>query len=252
LCHRVPDNVSLEEAVMIEPAATVVRGIERARIKPGARVAIIGCGPIGQITARVLSLNVPTMILGIDVSETQRSVALRSGMTQFVTTQNQEELRQLSKGEGWDVVVNCATGSAPLGLAFAIARRGASIVIFGTTPDKHCFTIPANRLVMGDLQVEGVLGYTAQSWTRTLRLLEKGELKFHDLITHRVSLADFGRAIQLIETKMEPMGKVAVSYNGAAGPPVRTLERFDAREGDSSQLRKLFQNASIVRDRIGP
>jgi len=219
LCHRVPDNVSLEEAVMVEPAATVVRGIERARIRPGARVAIIGCGPIGQITARVLSLHVPTMILGIDVSETQRSMAVRAGMTEFVTTQNHEELRQLSDGEGWDVVVNCATGSTPLELAFAIARRGASIVIFGTAPDEHRFNISANRLVMGDLQVEGVLGYTSQSWESTLRLLATRELKFHDLITHRVPLADFGRAIQLVERKTEPMGKVVVSYNGAAGSP---------------------------------
>jgi 2-desacetyl-2-hydroxyethyl bacteriochlorophyllide A dehydrogenase len=212
-CHPVADHITLEDAVMVEPAATVVRSIERARIKQGVKAAIIGCGPIGQVAARVLALHSPATILGIDVSEVQRPMAERAGMTQFTTSVNAEELRQMSEGEGWDVVVNCAGGSKPMDLAFTIARRGATIILIGGAPDSQQLSIPANRFVMGDLQVVGVCGYSTESWKRTLRLLETGELRFHDLITHRLPLADFRYATQLVGSKSEPMGKVMITFN---------------------------------------
>jgi threonine dehydrogenase-like Zn-dependent dehydrogenase len=211
-CHRVADHITLEEAVMVEPAATVVRSIERARLKQGVKAAIIGCGTIGQVAARVLGLYSPREILGIDVSEVQKPMALRAGMTQFTTSLDPEELRQRSGGEGWDVVINCAGGSKPLELAFSLARRGATLILIGGAPDGQRASIPANRFVMGDLQVVGVCGYTSESWARTLQLLESGELSFKDLITHRVPLAEFGRATQLVSSKTEPMGKVMITY----------------------------------------
>lgn len=211
-CHRVADHVTLEEAVMVEPAATVVRSIERARLKKGMKAAIIGCGPIGQVAAGVLGLYSPKMILGIDVSGSQRAMAERAGMTQFSTNLEPEELRQMSGGEGWDVVVNCAGGSKAVDLAFFMVRRGGTVILIGGAPDEQRLSFPANRFVMGDLQVVGVCGYTSESWARTLQLLEKGDLRFNNLITHRVPLAEFGRAVQLIGSKTEPMGKVMITY----------------------------------------
>lgn len=211
-CHLVADHVTLEEAVMVEPAATVVRSIERARIKKGVKAAIVGCGPIGQVAARVLGLYSPAEILGIDLSETQRPMAERAGVTQFTTNLTPKELRQMSGGEGWDVVINCAAGPKPVELTFALARRGATVILIGGSPDGQMLSIPANRMQMGDMQVVGVCGYTSESWSRTLQLLETGELRFHDLITHRVPLTEFARAIQLVGSKFEPMGKVMITH----------------------------------------
>jgi threonine dehydrogenase-like Zn-dependent dehydrogenase len=111
------------------------------------------------------------------------------------------------------VVLNCAGGSKAVDLAFTIARRGATIILIGGAPDDQRLSIPANRFVMGDLQVVGVCGYLSDSWSRTLHLLETGELKFKDLITHHVPLADFARAVQLVGSKTEPMGKVMVRFS---------------------------------------
>lgn len=211
-CHLVADHITLEEAVMVEPAATVVRSIERAQIKKGVKAAIIGCGPIGQVAARVLGLYSPAAILGIDLSETQRPMAERAGVTEFTTNLDPKELRQMSGWEGWDVVINCAAGPKPIELAFALARRGGTVILIGGSPEGKPISIPSNRIQMGDMHVVGVCGYNSESWARTLQLLEKGELKFNDLITHRLPLAEFGRAIQLVGSKSEPMGKVMITY----------------------------------------
>ena len=210
-CHVVPEHLGLDEALMVEPASTVVRAFERARVQPGARVAIVGCGPIGLIAARVAALYDPAFVLGIDVAATQESMAVRAGVNGFTTCTDARELRERSRGAGWDVVVHCARGLGPMDLAFAIVRSGGTVIVIGGAPDDQQFQLPAHDFVLRDLHVEGVLGYTTRSWVQTLKLLADGKLKLGDLITHRKPLDQFADAVRLVQSRAEPTGKVAVS-----------------------------------------
>ena len=109
-------------------------------------------------------------------------------------------------------MVNCGAGVKAVELAFALARRGATVILIGGSSHGQSLSILANRISMGDMEVVGVCGYSTESWMRTLHLLESGELTFKDLITHRVALSEFARAIQLVSSKSEPMGKVMITY----------------------------------------
>jgi 2-desacetyl-2-hydroxyethyl bacteriochlorophyllide A dehydrogenase len=210
-CHLVAGHVGLDEALMVEPASTVVRGLERARPQDGCRAAVIGCGPIGLIAARVIKNYAPTALLGIDLAATQAPMAERAGFTQFTTSQDVKELRERSGADGWDLVVNCALGAKPIGLAFQIVRAGGTIVVVGGAPHAQRLDIPANVFVTRDLHVEGLLGYTTRSWIRTLELVADGTLRLRDLITHQMPLSRFGTALDLVESRSEPAGKVAIS-----------------------------------------
>jgi L-iditol 2-dehydrogenase len=211
-CHTLAPHVALDEALMVEPASTVVRGIEAVAPELGSNIAVIGCGPIGLIAARALSLYEPRTVLGIDLAPQQNSIAARAGFTQFTCSQDPEELAELSGSDGWDVVIDCASGAAALDLSFKIVRRGGAVIVIGGSPDSHQVTIPANLFVTRDLQVQGLLGYTTQSWIRTLQLVERGALPLGDLITHRRTLGEFGQAVKLLESRTEPMGKVAIAF----------------------------------------
>jgi L-iditol 2-dehydrogenase len=211
-CHLVADHVGLDEALMVEPASTVVRGIERAHPAAGCRAAVIGCGPIGLIAARVISRYAPSLLLGIDLATAQAPMATLAGFMHFTGSQDPKELRDRSGSDGWDLVVDCASNAKPLGLAFQIVRAGGTVVVIGSAPDSQQLQIPANLFVTRDLHVEGLLGYTTQSWIHTLELVAAGSLRLGDLITHRVPLAEFGRALKLVESRHEPTGKVAISF----------------------------------------
>jgi threonine dehydrogenase-like Zn-dependent dehydrogenase len=211
-CHLLPAHIGLDEALMVEPASTVVRGVERVRPRAGGTAAIIGCGTIGLIAARVLSLYTPSAILGIDLAPDQENLACRAGMTEFTTIQDASTLKQRSRRDGWDLVVDCAQGEKPLQLAFEIVRPGGTILVIGGAPDSHLLRLPANVFVMRDLHVEGVLGYTTASWLRTLELLQEGSLKLGDLITHRATLDQFERAVELVESRSEPTGKIVIAF----------------------------------------
>jgi threonine dehydrogenase-like Zn-dependent dehydrogenase len=211
-CHVIAEHVDLDEALMVEPASTVVRGIERARPPMSLKAAVIGCGPIGLIAGRVLRQYEPSALLGIDLSPSQSALAARAGFTDFSTATEARDLIDRSESDGWDLVVNCAPGKTPLELAFRITRPGGAIVAIGSSSDAQQIEIPANVFVTRDLQVHGVLGYTTESWTRTLALVTTGRLPLGDLITHRKPLPNFDSAIRLLQSRSEPMGKVAISF----------------------------------------
>ena len=211
-CHLVPDHVGLDEALMVEPASTVVRAIERAHPRPRSTAAVIGCGPIGLIAARVLALYEPAVLLGVDLAPTQRDMAMRAGFTEFVTSTDARELRQRSGSDGWDIVVVCAGGTKPVELAVRMIRSGGTILAIGSSPDSDTLQIPANLFVTRDLRIEGVLGYTTGSWVHTLEWLSSGRLRLGDLITHRRTVGQFHEALALVESRHEPIGKVAVTF----------------------------------------
>ena len=211
-CHIVAEHVGLDEALMVEPASTVVRGIERASPHASSTAAVIGCGPIGLIAARVLRRFEPAAILGIDLACSQAAMATQAGFTSFTTSQDPSELRGRSGSDGWDLVVDCALGAKPLELAFQIVRPGGKIVVIGGAPDSHTLRIPANLFVTRDLHVYGVLGYTTQSWIRTLDLISNGGLILGDLISHRKGIEEFRSVVSLLETRTEPLGKVSICF----------------------------------------
>jgi threonine dehydrogenase-like Zn-dependent dehydrogenase len=212
-CHLVADHLGLDEALMVEPASTVVRAIGRANPRPRSRAAVIGCGPIGLIAARVLALFDPATLLGLDLASTQQAMAMRAGFGEFVTGTDVRELRERSGSDGWDIAVVCAGGAKPLEMAIQMVRTGGAIVAIGGSPDSEILKMPANLFVTRDLHIEGILGYTTESWIRTLDWLTSGKLHLGDLITHRRTIGQFDQALALVESRNEPIGKVAVTFD---------------------------------------
>jgi threonine dehydrogenase-like Zn-dependent dehydrogenase len=139
-------------------------------------------------------------------------MATRAGFTDFTTCQDPDELIERSGNDGWDLVVDCALGSKPLDFTLRIVRRGGTIVVIGGAPDSDKLQIPANIFVMRDLHIEGIFGYTTESWVRTLELLTTGQLVLGDLISHRKRIEEFDQAVGLLQSRTEPMGKVIISY----------------------------------------
>ncbi len=209
-CLEIADTIGLDEAVMAEPAATVVRAIDRVAPKPGLKAAVIGCGPIGQTAIRALSLYQPSAILGIDLSPMQESLASRAGATSFLSSPDAAEIVRMSGADGWDVVIECAGGPQALETALTIVRPAGHVAIIGASSDDQFLSVPANIFYKKDLHVDGILSYTPESFRHALDLMASGRLKLKDLITHRLPFEEFTRAVDLLAARAEPLGKVMV------------------------------------------
>jgi predicted dehydrogenase len=136
LCARVPSSVSLETGSLTTIAAIPLHGIRLAHVDLGARVAVIGCGLVGQIACRLLRAG-GAEVFAIDVDPTAVEEAVAAGADHGLSTADSPAERVLEVSPfGVDAVLVTAAASTndPLLLAAEIARDRAAVVLVGDVP----------------------------------------------------------------------------------------------------------------------
>ncbi len=124
--HAVPEGVSDEAAVFVEPLAAALQILEQVHVRPTDRVVVLGVGRLGQLCARVLAL------CGADVAAVSRNPARLALLPPAVRGVSLEEVDSVA---GADVVVDCTGNPDGLALATRLVRPRGTLVLKTTTHD---------------------------------------------------------------------------------------------------------------------
>lgn len=199
--HRIPDEVSLEEAALCEPLSVAVRAMtERFSIHAGDRVLVSGVGPVGLLCMAVAKAEGATTILcGID-NDKQRLACGRSmgaDLTVNVEKENVEAIvKDQTDGRGVDVAVECAGAAASLATCFQTVRKEGTVVQVGIYSKP--FQVDFDQIVMNELQVYGVYGFVWSSWEKSLVLLRDKKVDVRPVITHKLPLSQWEEGFENI------------------------------------------------------
>jgi L-iditol 2-dehydrogenase len=172
----VPPGVEPEVAAMVEPLACCLRGVDRAGVRAGDTVAILGAGPIGLMLAACVSDagGWPVLVGG---REERRAVAEMFGA-------------EPGDGRGADVVIEAAGTEQAWSEAIELVRPGGTVVMFGGLPRDARPPVDAYRLHYEELTVRGSFHHTPATIRAALGFLASGAYPWERLVTHRVLLAD--------------------------------------------------------------
>jgi len=201
--HRLPEHVSFEEAVLIEPASCVLRALRRGNPRPGATIGVIGIGTLGSLALVLARLYTPGALVAYGLRTEELELAARLG-AQPVDVRDEAAVADAA-GEV-DLVLECAGAPEAVELATRLARLGGHVVLLGISGEGKRIELPADRLVLGDMTVVGSLSYDSATWTDLVELLDRGLVDFAPLITHRFAISDFAEAFELL---LRPRGVVA-------------------------------------------
>lgn len=184
---EVPDGVSDEHAVFVEPLAAACAVLERCPIEPGARVAIIGDGKLGLLCAMALAELQPLL-----VGKHPGKLAVASG--RGIETATVEEARR--RGRAFDVVIEASGGASGFALALDLLQPQGTLVLkstfHGATP------VDAARVVVEEIRV---IGSRCGRFAPALALLARGAVDVGPLISEVVSL---DRAEEAMRTAAAP------------------------------------------------
>ncbi len=211
LVHVLPDSVSLLDAALAEPAAVAWRGLGRGHLAPGERLAVVGDGTMGLITAHLARLFSPAEVIVHGLRDGQASLATELGATRF-------ELAGALPGNGpgsYDLVVEAAGTPAAVQSAIALARRGGRVVLLGLAGSGVTAALPIDTVVYNDLQVSASFSYTSSAWAEVAALLGDGRVRLGSLVTHRFPLRSFADAYQALRDGSAPRGKVLLDVSAA-------------------------------------
>ena len=186
LCFELPASLTYAHGAFCEPMSVGVMACNRAGLRPGQRVAIMGAGPIGLITLLVAKAYGAAIALITDVSTTRLEKANQIGadhtlcVDKLSVDQCVDRCVELLGGPA-DIVFDCAGFSSTTNTAIRVAMNGGIVVAVGLGETEQ--TIRATEISMREVDIRGIFRY-AHTYPVCLQLLDSGKVNVDPLITH--------------------------------------------------------------------
>lgn len=211
--QEIPSHVSFEEAAVAEPLACVLRGAEKADIKLGDSVAIIGAGPIGLLhllTARRMGAE---KIIMTDLVEERLEFARQLGTDETVNAQREDvvkKTKELTQNYGADVVIEAIGQPTTWEQALRIVRKGGTVLEFGGCPPNTEIRVSTELLHYGDVTVIGAFHTTPTHFKKALNLISSKAINVKPLITKKMPLTKIKEAFETLTTSKKDV-KIAIN-----------------------------------------
>jgi L-iditol 2-dehydrogenase len=203
LLHRIPDNVSFEQAAVVEPTAIAAQAmLDRGRVLPGDLVVVLGPGPVGLLCAQIAkSCGARVVITGAPSDADLRlPVARNLGIDHVINIAEEDPLelvQNLTGGGGADVVVECAGLDVTINQAIAMVRPQGRIIALGI-PEVGKQGIIWSSAVFKAIDVAFSFSSKYLDWERALAMIGSGQVRVDPLITHKFPLDEWEIAFETI------------------------------------------------------
>ncbi|MFD2830052.1 galactitol-1-phosphate 5-dehydrogenase [Corticicoccus populi] len=213
---KLPDNVSFDEAALIEPSSVVLHGLFKTQLQPGKTVAVYGCGTIGLLACQWAKLFGAEKVIAIDIDEEKLSVAKELGADEVIqpdkNVSTYSKLMELT--DGVDLAVEAAGSAQTSEEVFAAPKKGGEVLFLGIPySDITLKRFYFERIVRQELTVHGSWNavsapFPGREFTTTLQFLKEGKLKTQPMISHCISLKEGPEIFRKITTGREKAMKV--------------------------------------------
>jgi 2-desacetyl-2-hydroxyethyl bacteriochlorophyllide A dehydrogenase len=184
---RLPDDLDLRAAALVEPVAVAVHDVNRAQVASGDRVAVIGGGPIGlliAITARTRGASV--MVSEVSASRLELARSLGFQTADPVTQDLSSVINGWTEGAGVDVAFE-VSGTIPgiKAMTDVLRRRGRGVIV-GIQPQSP--PVDVFQIFWKELEVIGARVYQRPDFEEAVRLVADGTIPTDALITEVLDL----------------------------------------------------------------
>lgn len=197
---KLPDSISIDEAAMIEPLSVAVHALGRFGDVRGRKVAVLGAGTIGNLTAQAARALGAQKVLITDVSEYRLQKARAVGLSLAVNPLRDDLGNALLDAFGpdkADVILECVGSEQAMTDAVRCARKGSAIVVVGVFPKPAM--VDLGLVQDRELLIAGSLMYQKAEYEVAIELAASRAINFDELITHRFVFDDYQAAYEAIE-----------------------------------------------------
>nr|WP_319385100.1 alcohol dehydrogenase catalytic domain-containing protein [uncultured Roseibium sp.] len=195
--HVLPEGLDLAHAALIEPLAVACHDVNRAQVKPGEDVLVIGGGPIGLLVALV-ARHAGGKVTISEISESRLAYAEKLGFTTINPKLSDAagQVNALTGNKGADVVFE-VSGSQPgvdlMTDAAAARGRIVMVAIHAKKPDVDMF-----RFFWRELELFGARVYRPEDYDQAMQLLAEGVVDCSSFITDIQPLKDIQGAFEAL------------------------------------------------------
>ncbi|KDN38275.1 putative xylitol dehydrogenase [Tilletiaria anomala UBC 951] len=236
--HKIPDNLTLEEASLMEPLSVAVySALNRGEVRAMQNVLVFGAGPIGLLVAGVCKAYGAKRVVVVDILDDKLKFAFSFAATStFKPSAAKEDESQMDASErnaaeliaslpepdndvarkgGFDLVMEC-TGAPPcIQMGIFAARARAKFVQIGMGANE--MAIPIHRIGIKELDMTGSFRYGVGAYETAINLVASGKLDVAKIVTHRYTFADCIKAFDATAKGKGEDGKAVIKVQICQG-----------------------------------
>jgi D-arabinitol dehydrogenase (NADP+) len=194
-------HLKIREAIMVEPTACALHGIEVLDAKPGSDVLLFGAGPTGQVLAQLVKLNGAARLVVAAPPGKKLDLISKLAADEVAPMDRQDasvhrqRLRELSPN-GFDYVIEATGAASVCEEALPFVRRRGTLLVYGVYPEQATARFRPFDLFRGEISIKGSFAQV-DSFARALAYLENGRIKVDEIVTEEVPLSDYQRALEI-------------------------------------------------------
>jgi L-iditol 2-dehydrogenase len=208
ILYRIPENVTFEQAAMVEAVAVALHSINVSGLKPGDSCLVTGAGMIGIFLIKLLKVSGPSVIIAIDINQNRLEPAKAAGADLTFTVSDSsfsDKIKSITKDRGVDVAFDAAGTNDSVNRTIGNVRKGGTAVLVGNiTP---VIEFPLQKAVTGELKILGSCAICGE-YDAVLNYLKTGKITVDDQISAVAPLSDGAYWFDRLHNKKDVPGKV--------------------------------------------
>jgi D-arabinitol dehydrogenase (NADP+) len=200
-CHPAGD-LPLETALLAEPTACVVHGLDVLAMRPGSDVLVLGTGPTGLLLTQLLRASgaARVTVAGRTPVKLELAAALGADGTLRLDAADPDGTARALRTpapDGYDVVVDATGAPAVLAAALPLLGIGGTLFVYGMTEEDATLAVNPYDVFRRELTIKGSFSQ-GHSFDRAMALLRTGRVRADGIVSHWLDLDRYGEALDRV------------------------------------------------------
>ena len=187
--HKLPKNVDLKSAALIEPLSCAVRGFDQLPRNPGSHYLIYGSGTMGLMMAELAKVNGAASVSIVDLNQDKLKTAKVLGFTNLAKSAD-----EFDQPRGFDVVIDCTGVTEAIKNGLKHVMPGGTFLQFGVANKDAKVEIEPFWVYNKEITIVGSMA-VLHSFDRAVELFASGVLNADVMISDRYSLENYADAL---------------------------------------------------------
>lgn len=212
--RKKPEALTFSQATLMEPVCVCIEAIERAEIREGANVLVIGDGPFGVMIARLCEAKNPKRVVFVGRHEYRLAQAPHTiRINEKLSSDIDADILAATGGEGIDSAILAVGTARAVDICIAALRSRGTLSVFSGITGK----VPVDlwKLHIKELQIHGSCN-DMDRLDEAIRLLQEPKLGLAGLVSHEFDHADWEDAFAMASSGKDRALKVCVRFGGEA------------------------------------
>jgi L-iditol 2-dehydrogenase len=210
---RLPESLSPEDGIMIEPLACCIRGWKKVKLLEGDTILIFGIGPIGMINAMLAKIKGARKIFCVDINEYRLEYNDRLNLGKSFNSKKVKIANNVptSSEEFVDMVIIATSDLSVLNDSIKIIRKGGIILIFGEPQRETKIDLNIDEIYSKEISIITTYAASNKEIREAIELIDKKIINVKKIVTHKFLIKQSKEAIERIFRKKDTLKTMIIN-----------------------------------------